>query len=203
MGILIDIIVIGFILLCTFWGYKKGLVELGIRALSFLIAIIITFILYRPIAELVIHYTTIDESIQNTIVEKLSNENPDQENKSIQENIIEQTKDDAILIMAKTLSYNIIYGGVMILLFIITKIILLFVSALANIIEKLPIINQFNKAGGIAYGLVVGIFITCVVLLVISFIEKANTNSKINKQIEDTYITKIIYENNILDIFFK
>ena len=203
MGILIDIIVIGFILLCTFWGYKKGLVELGIRALSFLIAIIITFILYRPIAELVIHYTTIDELIQNTIVEKLSNENPDQENKSIQENIIEQTKDDAILIMAKTLSYNIIYGGVMILLFIITKIILLFVSALANIIEKLPIINQFNKAGGIAYGLVVGIFITCVVLLVISFIEKANTNSKINKQIEDTYITKIIYENNILDIFFK
>lgn len=202
MGILIDIIVIGFILLCTFWGYKKGLVELGIRALSFLIAIIITFILYRPIAELVIHYTTIDESIQNTIVEKLSNENSDKENKLAQENIIEQTKDTAILGVAKTASYNIIYGGVMILLFVITKIVLFFVSALANIIEKLPIINQFNKAGGIIYGLVVGMFITCLILLIISFIAKVNTDNKIHKEIENSYVTKIIYENNILSIFF-
>lgn len=202
MGILIDIIVIGFILLCTFWGYKKGLVELGIRALSFLIAIIITFILYRPIAELVIHYTTIDESIQNAIVEKLSDKDLKQENKSTPENIIEQTKDTAISGVAKTASYNIIYGGVMILLFVITKIVLFFVSALANIIEKLPIINQFNKAGGIAYGLVVGIFITCLILLIISFIAKVNTDNKIHKEIENSYVTKIIYENNILSIFF-
>lgn len=202
MGILIDVIVLGFILLCTFWGYKKGLVELGIRALSFLIAIIITFILYRPIAELVIHYTTIDESIQNAIVEKLSDKDLEQENKSTPENIIEQTKDTAILGVAKTASYNIIYGGVMILLFVVTKIILFFVSALANIIEKLPIINQFNKAGGIVYGLVVGMFITCVVLLIISFISKVNTDNKIHKEIENSYVTKIIYENNILSIFF-
>lgn len=202
MGILIDIIVIGFILLCTFWGYKKGLVELGIRALSFLIAIIITFILYRPIAELVIHYTTIDESIQNSIVEKLSDKDLKQENKSTPENIIEQTKDTAISGVAKTASYNIIYGGVMILLFVITKIVLFFVSALANIIEKLPIINQFNKAGGIIYGLVVGMFITCLILLIISFIAKVNTDNKIHKEIENSYVTKIIYENNILSIFF-
>lgn len=202
MGILIDVIVLGFILLCTFWGYKKGLVELGIRALSFLIAIIIAFILYRPIAELVIHYTTIDESIQNAIVEKLSDKDLEQENKSTPENIIEQTKDTAILGVAKTASYNIIYGGVMILLFVVTKIILFFVSALANIIEKLPIINQFNKAGGIVYGLVVGMFITCVVLLIISFISKVNTDNKIHKEIENSYVTKIIYENNILSIFF-
>ncbi len=202
MGILIDIIVIGFILLCTFWGYKKGLVELGIRALSFLIAIIITFILYRPIAELVIHYTTIDESIQNAIVEKLSDKDLKQENKLTPENIIEQTKDTAISGVAKTASYNIIYGGVMILLFVITKIVLFFVSALANIIEKLPIINQFNKAGGIIYGLVVGMFITCLILLIISFIAKVNTDNKIHKEIENSYVTKIIYENNILSIFF-
>lgn len=202
MGILIDVIVIGFILLCTFWGYKKGLVELGIRALSFLIAIIITFILYRPIAELVIHYTTIDETIQNAIVEKLNDKDLEQENKSAPENIIEQTKDTAISGVAKTASYNIIYGGVMILLFVITKIVLFFVSALANIIEKLPIINQFNKAGGIIYGLVVGMFITCLILLIISFIAKVNTDNKIHKEIENSYVTKIIYENNVLSIFF-
>lgn len=202
MGILIDVIVVGFILLCTFWGYKKGLVELGIRALSFLIAIIITFILYRPIAELVIHYTTIDESIQNAIVEKLSDKDLEQENKSTPENIIEQTKDTAISGVAKTVSYNIIYSGVMILLFVITKIILFFVSSLANIIEKLPIINQFNKAGGIVYGVVIGTFITCLILLIISFIAKVNVDNKIHKEIENSCVTKIIYENNILSIFF-
>jgi len=200
MGILIDAIVVGFILLCTFWGYKKGLVELGIKALSFLIAIAITFILYRPIAELVIHYTTIDESIQNTIIEKLSNESS--ESKIAPDGMIEVAKDNAILGMAKTLSYNIIYSGVMILLFVVTKIILFFVSSLANIIDKLPIINQFNKAGGIIYGVVIGIFITCLILLILSFIAKVNTDNKIHKEIENSYVTKVIYENNILSIFF-
>ena len=62
MSWLIDGIVIIFILLCVFIGYKKGLVKVGIRLVSFLVAIIITFILYRPISEMIINYTQIDES---------------------------------------------------------------------------------------------------------------------------------------------
>ena len=148
MGIIIDLIVIGFILLCVFFGYKKGLVKVGVRMLSFLIAICITFILYRPISNMIIEYTTIDETIQNVIVEKFSkqdlkeksekiNTNKIEENDKTNENeasmsqtvdnIIEDTTNDVknnfLTTVAKPISYNIIYTGVMIILFIIAKIV--------------------------------------------------------------------------------
>ena len=67
MGIIIDLIIIGFVLLSVFLGYKKGLLELGIKLCAFIIAIVVTFILYRPISNLVINNTSIDENLQTTI----------------------------------------------------------------------------------------------------------------------------------------
>ena len=77
-----------------------------------------------------------------------------------------------MLNIAKPLSYNVVYGGVMLILFIISRVILFFISALTDIVEKLPIIHQFNRMGGIIYGIIVGFFITNLILLIISFIAK-------------------------------
>ncbi len=51
MGMVIDLIVIGIIALFTFLGYKQGLVKAAIKILSFLIAIVVAFILYKPISK--------------------------------------------------------------------------------------------------------------------------------------------------------
>lgn len=72
MGIIIDICIVVFILLSIFLGYKKGLVSLAIGACAFIIAFAITFILYKPIGNLVINTTSIDETIQNVILEKVT-----------------------------------------------------------------------------------------------------------------------------------
>lgn len=202
MGIAIDLVVILFILACVFFGYKKGLVKLGIHLLSFVIAILITFILYRPIADFVIQYTTIDETIENAIVDKMVKNNINQKEDMLEE-LIDNTKDKILLEVAKPITYNIICTGVMILLFIFSKILLLVISSFADIITKLPIIEQFNKVGGILYGIIIGFFITYVILLIVSFIAKVNPENYANKEIENTYLTKLMYENNILNIFLK
>lgn len=72
MGIIIDICIVVFILLSIFLGYKKGLVSLAIGACAFIIAFAITFILYKPTGNLVINTTSIDETIQNVILEKVT-----------------------------------------------------------------------------------------------------------------------------------
>lgn len=201
MEIIIDLVVIAFILLCVFYGYKKGLVKVGIRMFSFLIAIIITFVLYRPISMMIINYTTIDETIQNTIIDKVNTQ--DTSNKQeIEENIVENTKNNIITEMAKPLSYNIIYGVVMLLLFIISKIVLFFISSLTDMITELPIINQFNKAGGILYGILISFAIIYLILLIMSFVIKCNPDNQIYELIDKTYVTKLMYEYNIFNIFF-
>lgn len=195
MGILIDAIIIAFVALTVFFGYKKGLVKLGIRLFSFFIAIIITFVLYRPIANLVIDYTQIDESIQNMIMSKKEISNS--------EDIVENTYEQILTQVARPLACNIVYGGVMIVLFVVTKIILFFISSLTNFITNLPIIHQFDKAGGVLYGIIVSFFIISLILLIISFISNANPDNIVDKEINNTIITKLIYENNILQIFFQ
>ena len=68
MGIVIDIILVLIEALSAFLGYKKGLVELGAKLFAGIIAIVITLIIYKPVGNIVIKNTSIDEKIENTIL---------------------------------------------------------------------------------------------------------------------------------------
>lgn len=201
MGIVIDLIVTFFVLSSIFYGYKKGLAKVGLRMLGFLIGILITFVLYKPISMMIIENTTIDEMIQYKIINNIGIKQDVQEN-NLEKNIINNTQENMLSELAKPLSYNLIYISVMFLLFIISKIILLFIASLTDVVTSIPIINQFNKIGGILYGIIVSFFVIDVVLLIISFATRYNFNNQIYNIINSTYITKVLYEYNILNIFF-
>ena len=72
MAIIIDLIVIAILALSIFLGYKKGLIGVAFKILSFLIAIVITLILYRPVSSFIINNTNFAKNIENIIVQKLS-----------------------------------------------------------------------------------------------------------------------------------
>ena len=199
MGIIIDIIIILFILASIFLGYKKGLVSLGINLVAFIIAILITFILYRSIANVIINSTQVDENLQatieNQIGEVISND--------AETGAIESATNSILQGGSRTLAINIIYGITMIVLFIIARIALIFISAIANMVSKLPILNQFNKLGGIIYGLLRGVIIVYVILMVVNLIITLNPTGKIKENIDETYLAKTMCEYNILNVFFK
>ena len=202
MGIIIDGIIILFIILSVFLGYRKGLVSLGIHLVAFIIALIVAFILYRPIGNLIMSTTNIDESLQKTIETKLEEIVGNEETEGIANSIIEDAKNGAVSETAKSLSMNIIYGGTIIILFIILRIALVFISAIANWIAKLPILKQANKLGGILYGLLRGILITYAILLILNLVITLNPQSGLNKTMNETYLAKAMMEYNILNVFF-
>ena len=203
MGIIIDLIIIAIIALSVFLGYRKGLISLAIGLCAFLIAIIITLIIYKPIANLIIDNTGLDESIQNTILEK-ANETVDgateNVNVEIVENGAENIKEEMLPEAARDLSINIINIAVIIILYLILRIVLKIVTALVNLVAELPILKQFNKLGGIIYGLIRGLLIIYVILLLIGFVGQINPQNAINENINKSFITKAMYENNVLNI---
>lgn len=204
MGIIVDLIIVAIVVLSTFLAYQKGLVKLAIGLCTFAIAIVLTFIFYLPISNLVINTTGIDEAIENTIYEK-ANEIM-KENKSEDEltnQMIETTKNEMLPETARNLAINIVRGGVIIILFIAIKIALKFVSMLADVIAKLPILEQLNKAGGIVYGVIRGILIIYVALLILKLPEQMNPNNTVNQSINQSSLGKTMYQNNILNVFFK
>ena len=124
-----------------------------------------------------------------TAITDYINQKVEDASNSVKENVINST--------AKDVSQTIVRAGTWIMLFIIARIALIVLKFITALIAKLPVIKQFDKLGGIIYGLLEGLVITYLALALISFITpmtKGNLSSDINK----SYIGSSMYNNNLL-----
>ena len=196
-----NIIIIAIILLFTFLGYKRGLIKVAINLCTFIIAIIIALLFYKPIANVIISNTNIDESIQTAITESIL---PD-DMSSTEEveiytelpNIILKNSENTVESISNSFSTIIIETACLLIIFIAIKIVLKFITVLADLIAKLPILNQFNKLGGTLYGILEGVFIVFVGFALISLIAPLIDVSILNS-INDSTIGSILYNHNLL-----
>lgn len=206
MGIIIDVILVLFLLGSTYLGYKKGLVKVAVSLVAFIAAIIITVLLYRPIGDLIIKNTDWDEKLQETIqtnVDSATSSNKTEEEKNITDSMIEGAKNEILPGTSKTVATNIIYGGTMIGLFIVSRLLLLLINLMADAITSLPIIKQFNEAGGIAYGILRGIIIVYAIVLLLNLIISFDPQGALNDIIQNTFLTKLLMNFNIFNLFMK
>lgn len=200
MSVVVDIIIVAIILLSTFLAYRKGLITLAIQLVAVVIAVVLTLLLYKPVSNLIINVTGIDEMLQNAILEEAneimtnSEENANQIVESIQNNMLPET--------ARTISINIIQGVVILILYVVIRVILRFVTVLANLVAKLPILNQFNKLGGVIYGILRGVLIVYILLLLVNLSGEIEPQNEVYTSVEESYIGKIMNENNILSVLF-
>ena len=209
MGIIVDLILIACFILFIFVGYKKGLAGSLIKLCSFVIALILALALYKPVANAVKDNTQIDENIKSTIVETFGQQEQTQEEnmpKDLVQNIsseIENATSEAVNNIAQSISDTIINIGAGIVIFIVTRLLLIIVSIFAKQIVKLPIIGLVDKVGGIAYGAVEGIVIIYIVLGLISLSSLIWVDNAVVTAITNSGIGSFLYNNNIiLKIFF-
>lgn len=248
IGVILDIILIGIFIFSIWLGYKKGLTKSFLKIFSFLIAVIISFILFKPIANFVITQTDIVNNLQSTISKsfknedekknKLKDENKLQQeenenetieneqnkidksneisenkkensqkeflnvfNKYIEEKVIQagnEAKEYVIETASREIAIFIINISVYIILFIVTRIILIFVKAFTELITKIPGIKQCDELGGGVYGglraCIIILFIFTILSIILSIVPSEGVLEVINQSI----LAKLIYENNII-----
>ncbi|MCI8617256.1 MAG: CvpA family protein [Clostridia bacterium] len=193
MGFIIDIILVAILLLSTFLGYKKGLVKLGAKLFAGIIAIIVTIVAYRPVSGMIINNTSIDEKIEEAIVQNATNYIDE---KSEGSNVVTDSIENQILPeQAKNIAQGVVYAVTAIVLFIVVKIVLGIIVSLLDFVANLPILKQFNEIGGILYGIVRGILIVGIIILLMGVFTKINPESDLNEKIQSSFLTKTIYEN--------
>ena len=205
MNILIDIFIILFIAITTYINYKKGLVEVAFKLVSFFIAILISIILFNPISLFLEYNTNIDEYIQNyinNIIEETTKENIESDFSHLP-NTITSSIDLTIENTSSNVSYSIAHTILNILsffiVFFITKIILMFLQIFSDAIANLPIIKQFNTLGGFIYGFFKAFIIIFIVLTIISILPLTEIQLIINS----TNLTLFLYNiNPMLLLFF-
>ena len=211
MGIAIDIFIVLFMMLSIFIGYKRGLIKVGIRLFALIIALLLTIILYKPIARVVMDKTQLDENISNTIYSKISDKDfnniSDQDKKEnklllIGEDYIKQAidekKSDVARFVSDSLAVTIVELAIFISLLVVLRIILIIMNLLADFIGNLPIIKQFNKVGGFIVGLLEGIVIVYAVFAICFLLDPFAGNGNISKTIQSSTLGEMIYDNNII-----
>lgn len=213
MGIILDAIIIAIIILNIFMCYRKGLVKLAVGLIAVLLAIVLSLILYKPISNAIIENTEIDEKIENIIIENFSAETDgnaevryvgiiDYLEKYV-DDAINKTQNEIVYATAETMAVRIINIAVILLIFLVTRIALMLLTVVSDIITSLPILKQFNNVGGILYGAVRALLIVYVILAIVFFVVYISGNTTISELISSSFITKFFYEHNlVLNIIF-
>lgn len=215
MSIIVDAIILGILVLCIALGYRKGLTGSLLKIISFVLAIVIAFILFKPVSNFIIDKTNWDENLEQGIRDTILN-NDKQEEVATQEdnqnmpsvmleyinstveNAGNEAKEAVVDATARQVAVMIINAGVWFALFLVARIILIFVKGLANIITSLPIIKQFDKLGGIIYGLVEAFIVIYALLAVLSFISPVVSGTGILDAVQKSFIGSVMYNNNLL-----
>lgn len=200
MGILFDLGILLIIFISTIIGYKVGFIKVAFRLLSFILALVIALVLYKPISNLIIDHTSIPHKIETQISSRLSSEDKSSTD-NIVSNYYNNVKNYSTNVMAHNISITIVNISSVLLVFIITRFLLFFLKFSTDLIAKLPLIKQFNHIGGFIYGIIAGFFIVYFIFTVITLLAPLIDLSKILNLINSSIIGNIMYNNNIIFMF--
>ena len=206
MSIIVDLVILAIFIICIIIGYVRGLTGSLIKILSFVLSIVIAFILFVPISNLIINNTQIDDNLEQSIREMIIGNNEEEQKmpEAITDYIqqqVESASDSAKEAIAdstaREVAVTIVKAGTWIGLFLIARILLILLRFITSLIAKLPVIKQFDKLGGVIYGILEGIIIIYLVLAIISFISPL-IGENIITAIDESMVGSMLYNNNLL-----
>lgn len=214
-GMIIDLIVLAFIIVISMRGYFKGITSIIFGFLCTIVAVLITFTIYKPVASWVVENTGVDEYFSDGIYRILEDKNfkdtglLDEENSGMSKQLVEiinkyfseaLNKAEAnvfnyVSIKLASLMVNLL---TFIVLIIIIRIILGFLKFIVDILAKLPILKTINRSGGFLVGLIKSLFIVYIVFAMFSMFSPMLSNTPIFSMIQDSKISLILYNNNFI-----
>ena len=207
VGLILDLILLAVLGLSIFLGYKKGLIGVIFSLCAVILAIFLSAILCKPVTDLVIKNTELDDNIKNAIIQngilqKDENAGKDQSiNGYIEKYVTNAIKDgvnNTIESNAQAVAEKVVAIIVAVGLFIVLRILLILIKFIAEGIAELPVVKQFNKLGGIIYGILRGLIVIYVFLAICFFIVSISNSGFITNMIDTSILSEFLYNNNII-----
>lgn len=220
---ILDIIGILVVFFSAIIAFKKGFVKTFFSFASTFVALILAFSLCNTGVKILKENTRIDEWLTKTLTTSL-NQNNNEQNIDIENNEkvefpnsnefgkaleslpedlknmlnVEEYKENAkniiiqnsVEIILKILSWVIIY--------IISRLILMIICIIFNGIMSIPFLKQINNLAGLGVGFILGIFRIYLILAFVSFIASVVSMEGLMTLIRNSMLLSVMYENNIL-----
>ena len=220
---IIDIVIILIFIVSIFIAYIRGLSSVIYQLASWIITIILIFVLCRPITNVIIDRTSLDENISESIQVNLEENfgddleegnTIDEEDSNISNSVInlingyiEEAKkegsENITRYVSDEISYIVVSAIVILGIFIFARVVSLLLKFVLEVIVSLPIFGTVNKIGGIAYGVIRAFLIVYIVLAIISLLSPTLANTEIISMIKSSHIGSIFYNDNIILNFLQ
>ena len=178
---LIDLIVIAFLGLSVYLGYKRGLVRTLSKLLCLIVSIIMAMILH-PLISGFIRKTFVGDFINSNLTDKAQTVT-DGSNSIVKQaaaGTVENLTDVAVTVVTIVI--------IIIVVFIFSS----FIVRSLNLVTKLPFVSSVNKVCGIVAGLFMGILTIYLVLLVVAVIDIDAS------WLDGSFITAMMFKENII-----
>ena len=220
---IVDTIIILIFVSSIAIAYVRGLSSVIYQLASWIITIILIFVLCRPITNVIIDNTTLDENISEKIQINLEDnfgENLEEgtsiseEDSNISNSVIglingyiseanEKGTENIAKYVSDEISYIAVSAIVILGIFIFARVISLILKFVLDVIVSLPIFGTVNKVGGIAYGVIRAFLIIYIVLAIISLLSPTLANTGLILAIKSSHIGSIFYNDNIILNFLQ
>ncbi len=220
---IIDIVIILIFIVSIFIAYIRGLSSVIYQLASWIITIILIFVLCRPITNVIIDTTSLDESISESIQANLEENfgddleegnTIDEEDSNISNSVIklingyideakEEGSENITKYVSDEISYIAVSAIVILGIFIFARVVSILLKFILEVIVSIPIFGTVNKIGGIAYGVIRAFLIVYIVLAIISLLSPTLANTEIISMIKSSHIGSIFYNDNVILNFIQ
>jgi len=206
---IIDILLILIILLATFIGYKKGFVKMIVKFATFILAILLAFLLQASVSKFIGESLGFENTISTAVEKRLTNftssKEKDEVNIPVLQNTIdkinnssEDKKSEVINSWSDKVTDFILKGISFIAVFLVVSILMGIIGLILDTVVKLPVLNTLNGTLGAAVEFILIIFRILILLAIISFLSPLGIVNVVTDYINDSCITRWLYENNII-----
>ncbi len=207
------------------WGYKKGFMKVALSLVSWIIVLVMCYVATPIVAEGIVKNTPLPEIIQETVTDNLNDLIDEvvgdvagalntEQVAQIEAKLPAQLK-EAILGEHETLADLITGTGdvqvdttdlangaayliSLLLVVIVTRIGLMVVEKVLDLVSKLPLIGQADTLLGVAAGAIKGLIWSWVILTVIAVLAYTGANAELITLVNGSKILTWLYENNLI-----
>ena len=201
----VDIIIIIFVGLLVFQGYRKGFVKTIFDTLGLVLSFFLSKELYYFVENFLLKNTKLFVKLHDYFEVKLSknlnnhiNNNVPLELQKFVNNIVTSEVSDTFAAFVDNLSILVIRSISFVVTFLVIYAILLALSTLINTIMKLPLLNLTNRAFGGLMGILKGVILLYLVFALAAPLLSFMQDRPLAQSILNSESSKIFYDNNII-----
>lgn len=217
-----DLVVIGIVLGFAVYGMSKGFIMSVFKLLSFVISLVLAFLLYPYVSKFLMGtalYDKIKEKILDTLILQQSGTLSGAKN-AVADKVVENLNVPGFLkevikskfpdptklidlqqinnVISEEMTKIVIYIISMILLYVLVRIILVFAKFILGEISKLPVFKQVDKVGGFAFGGVEGFLTVYIIFTILMIFSAAPSFKGLFDSLEGSVVAKYIFEHNFI-----